>query len=219
MTSATPENPEGPTAFRVLVVCTANQCRSPLAEYLLRDALRAAGVPAVSTAEAEAGAAVDGSWVIGSAGTRTRGGRPMDPAALAVLAERGIDGSAFVGRALTPQLIRDADLVLAATREHRGAVARLHPRALGRLFTIEQFGYLLDAVEPIRLDVNGSVDDVSAGRALVHAAIAAKSRRPGRTDADDLADPVGRPVEAFRMCADILAGTAGLIVDRITARS
>ncbi|WP_205843908.1 hypothetical protein [Nakamurella deserti] len=190
------QNPEGPArAFRVLVVCTANQCRSPMAEYLLRDALRAAGIPADATADLADGRPAAG-WSVGSAGTRTRGGRPMDPAASTVLAERGIDGSGFVGRALTPQLIRDADLVLAATREHRGAIASLLPAALSRLFTIQQFGYLAAAAQP------GTVTDpVDAGFDLLARARAARSQVPGRTVEDDLADPVGRPVEDFRRCA------------------
>ncbi len=188
-----PERPD--RAFRVLVVCTANQCRSPMAEYLLRDALRAAGIPADATADLADGRPATG-WSIGSAGTRTRGGRPMDPAALTVLAERGIDGSAFIGRALTPQLVRDSDLVLAATREHRGAVAVLNPASLSRLFTIQQFGYLADAAQP------GAVSDpVDAGFDLLARARAARSQVPGRTVEDDLADPVGKPVEAFRRCA------------------
>lgn len=187
------------TAFRVLFVCTANQCRSPLAEYLLRDALRSVGITASATDDVAATGVPAGGWSIGSAGTRTAGGRPMDPAALTVLAERDIDGSGFVGRALTPQLVRDADLVLAATRDHRGAIAQLVPAALSRLFTIEQFGYLAAAAEP------GSVTDpVRGGADLLVRARAARSQVPGRGAEDDLADPVGQPVERFRLCAETL---------------
>lgn len=210
-------DPEGSQrAFRVLIVCTANQCRSPMAEYLLREALRTAGIDARSTDEIaprrepggeSAGGESAGGWVIGSAGTRTRGGRPMDPAALAVLTERGIDGSGFVGRALTPSLIRDADLVLAATREHRGQIAQLVPAALSRLFTIRQFGYLADAaVTAVEADPDPSpaaqaASAITRGLDLIARARAARSLVPGRTTEDDLADPVGRPVEDFRRCA------------------
>ena len=46
--------------FRLLFVCTANICRSPMAEQLARARLRAAGVPA---------AEVD----VGSAGVKSTG--------------------------------------------------------------------------------------------------------------------------------------------------
>lgn len=206
--TATDPDPEGPARpFRVLFVCTANQCRSPLAEYLLRDALRAVGVAASAFDDEMSSGVSTGGWAIGSAGTRTAGGRPMDPAALAVLAERDIDGSGFVGRALTPQLVRDADLVLAATRDHRGAIAQLVPAALSRLFTIQQFGYLAAAAEP------GSVTDpVAGGSDLLVRARAARSQVAGRGADDDLADPVGQPVDQFRLCADTLDVAIGGMV-------
>ncbi|MEO5833794.1 MAG: hypothetical protein ABIR83_10540, partial [Nakamurella sp.] len=188
MTSPAP-HPEGPArAFRVLFVCTANQCRSPMAEYLLQHALRARGVDARTTDEVAANGEPDGGWVIGSVGTRTRGGRPMDPAALTVLAERGIDGSGFVGRGVSVPLIRDADLILTATREHRGTIAQLNPAALSRLFTIQQFGYLAAAAQPGKV-----TDTVEAGGDLRERARAARGQVPGRTAEDDLADPVGQP--------------------------
>jgi protein-tyrosine phosphatase len=199
--TAPDRNPEGPArAFRVLFVCTANQCRSPLAEYILRDAVGQRWGHAA------------GSWEISSAGTRTRGGRPMDPAAREVLAERGIDGSGFVGRALTPQLIRNADLVLAATREHRGRIAELEPRALARLFTIQQFGYLARAAAP-----GAVLDPVDAGVDLLARARAARSQVPGRTVEDDLADPVGHPIAEFRRCAEELDDAIGGMLGAVPA--
>lgn len=212
--TAAGENPEGPArAFRVLVVCTANQCRSPLAEYLLRDALRAAGIPASATDDVAAAGAPASGWSIGSAGTHTRGGRPMDPHALAVLAERGIDGSGFVGRGLTPQLVRDSDLVLAATREHRGLVAQMYPPVLPRLFTVLQLGHLAAAAAP-----GDATDPVTAGADLIERARAARSRVPGRTTEDDLADPVGHPVARFRTCAAELDQAIGAMVRSLAHR-
>lgn len=187
MTSDVPD-PEGPVgAFRVLVVCTANQCRSPLAEYLLRDALTT--LPGT------------GGWAVGSAGVVARDGRPMDPAAAVVLTERGLDVSGFARRRLTRELIARSDLVLTASREHRGQVAQLYPGALSRLFTLQQFGHLLSRTAPLGLAAPGGADGPTAGRALITAAAAGRAELPGRTVADDLADPIGQPIGAFRDCA------------------
>ena len=54
-------------APRILIVCTGNICRSPLAEQLLRQNLTAAGIDAVVT----------------SAGTRAMTGSAMTPEAAA----------------------------------------------------------------------------------------------------------------------------------------
>ena len=51
--------------FRVLLVCTANQCRSPMAQFVLQRAVDRLGL----------------DWEIGSAGTRARNGAAMADAA------------------------------------------------------------------------------------------------------------------------------------------
>ena len=71
--------------FRVLVVCTGNICRSPMAEHLLRAGLAARGVEGVE---------------VSSAGTHGLVGEPVQQHASAVLTERGIDHSAFAARRL-----------------------------------------------------------------------------------------------------------------------
>ncbi len=191
--------PAAPDLFRVHFVCTANRCRSPIAEYLLRDAIaKRWGDPDSSR------------WVISSSGVSTDGGRSMDLRALEVLAERGVDGSDFSSRRLTPVVARDADLVLAATREHRGQIASLQPAALGRMFTMNQFGYLLSAA-PQAVDT----DPVTAGFDLIDRAKAARSQLPARTGEDDLADPVGRTIKDFRRCADILQADIQSILSKL----
>ena len=169
------------------MVCTANKCRSPLAEYLLRGALEKRWGPSAS------------NWEIGSAGVRTRGGQPMDDKSMAVLAERGIDASEFVNRRLTRELAGDSDLILAATREHRGLIAQLNPGVLSRLFTFNQFGYLLSMATPVVAS-----DPVMAGTELIRSAVLGRSQLPGRTTEDDTADPIGQPIAQFRDCADKL---------------
>lgn len=177
-----PTRPAPAASIRVLFVCTANLCRSPMAELLLRDAV--------------AGRPDRDRWSIGSAGTRTRGGRPVHPSAAAVLAEYGIDSGAFVSRSLTRTVPRDHDLVLTATRVHRADVVRADPPVLSRVFTIRQFAYLLDGPTPAP---TGRVDEI--GPAWLSLARASRADRPGRTDEDDIPDPVDEPIAAFRQLA------------------
>src|SRR5689334_19045898 len=114
--------------FRILFVCTANICRSPMAEHLLREGLRERLGP-----EAE-------DFVVSSAGTHGLVGEPMDGRARETLRRQyDLDGTGFVARALDEELVQESDLVLTASREHRAVAVTLHPRATRRTFTVREF--------------------------------------------------------------------------------
>ena len=91
--------------YRILTVCTGNICRSPLAEYALREAVAASDLA--------------GQVEVASAGTTGwEGGNPIDPRAGALLREHGIDPSAHRARRMDPQELREVDLVLALDHDH-----------------------------------------------------------------------------------------------------
>lgn len=117
--------------FRVLFVCTANICRSPMAEGLVREAVRRSSRP-------------DADEVVGeSAGVAAREGAPMEPRAVTALRDAGGDPGGFRARALRPAMVLDADLVLTASRDHRAEVLAQEPSAMGRTFTMLEFARLV----------------------------------------------------------------------------
>lgn len=211
---------ENPT-WSVLIVCTGNICRSPMVERLavgrlavLANAPRAPGHilsgarPAVS---GDTRFAVPAH--VHSAGVQAWSGEPMFPHAAAVLAERGADPSGFRARKMTKAMIDDADLILCATRVHRAAVATLAPRRVRQAFTLREFGRLTTLIEPARvrsrLDApatGATAPDLrSIGCALTAAASALRGSGPPTTPGDDdLPDPLGRDLAAFRACADTI---------------
>jgi 2-C-methyl-D-erythritol 4-phosphate cytidylyltransferase len=98
------------TTFNLLFVCTGNTCRSPMAEAAARAELERRGWRHVQVA---------------SAGSAAEAGSPAAPEAVAVGARRGLDLGGHRSHLLTPELVDWADLILAMSPSHLGAIARL----------------------------------------------------------------------------------------------
>ena len=89
--------------MNVLVVCTGNICRSPMAEAMLRAALKAKGARDV---------------VVSSAGTSAPPGEAASEGGYLVGLEHGLDLSAHSARVLTRDLVSEADLILGMSQHH-----------------------------------------------------------------------------------------------------
>ncbi len=96
--------------MKVLMVCLGNICRSPMAEFMLRDAAANADI----------------SIEVESAGVSAEVGRPATREARQVLAELGVSGEGHVARMLTEQMLAGADLVLVATESLLGRVMQFN---------------------------------------------------------------------------------------------
>jgi protein-tyrosine phosphatase len=115
----------------VLMVCTANICRSPVAQVLL--ASRMPGVP------------------VASAGLYASGGRAVDALAVQLMARRGLDLSGHTAAPVVEQHVRDARLILTMTREQRAVLIDAWPHALGKVYRLGDVGGF-DVVDPYRRD-------------------------------------------------------------------
>jgi len=168
-------------SFTVLVVCTGNICRSPLAEQLLRARFDAAGLPIT----------------VHSAGTMAVVGHDMTPQAAAISRELGGEGEGHhSARQLTEALVESADLVLTATRQHRHEVVAMHPRAVRYAYTLTQFAHLVEALELDELAPTGTPADLPALLAEV-AATRGFAVPHANPDVDDIVDPYRRPQEVY----------------------
>jgi protein-tyrosine-phosphatase len=164
--------------INVLMVCTGNTCRSPMAAALLGRRLDDAGVKATVRS---AGLLFDG--------------KPVTEHGLAVMADRGLDTSDHRSRRLRPDLLAEADLVVGMARSHVREAVALVPDALGRAFTLKEI--VRRGEEP-----GGKAPDepleawlarLAAGRRL--------SDLLGDSDADDVADPIGGPRRSYERTA------------------
>ncbi len=101
--------------LRVLVVCTGNICRSPLAAALLGRELAAAwGVSPEQLPEL--------GWVVASAGTMAQPGGPASAHSATVAREQGLSLARHRSRSLLEALAEPWDLVLAMGRSHLTAL-------------------------------------------------------------------------------------------------
>jgi len=99
----------------ILVVCTGNICRSPMAEGLLRHAL--AGQPEPLK-----------SLKVISAGVATRVGAPVSENSVIALKKAGIDISDHRSQPVTQKLLDDALAVFGMTESHRAIIQlQWHP--------------------------------------------------------------------------------------------
>ena len=95
-----------PASGLIVAVCTANTCRSPMAAALLQHALQGQPEPLRSLR-------------VTSAGVAARGGEPVSANSVAALRKVGLDISGHRSRVLTPELLREATLILCMTESHR----------------------------------------------------------------------------------------------------
>ena len=147
---------------------------------------------------------------IGTAGLIAPG-QPLSDGTARVLAERGLDVPAHRSRQLTAELVDGADLVVGMTREHVRSAVLMRPAAFGRSFTLRE--------------LVGRAHELGARPTEMALADWLAAAHDGRTAAgylrdesgDDITDPLGRPIGAFRSLADELDALTGRLVDLVLA--
>ncbi len=97
--------PRTPGRYRIALVCLGNICRSPMADVVLNDRIRAAGLDDRVTVVSSG----TGDWHVG---------QPMDPRAAALLTDEGYDASAQRAQQVRVSWLTDCDLLLAMDREN-----------------------------------------------------------------------------------------------------
>ncbi|MGH7992315.1 MAG: ribose 5-phosphate isomerase B, partial [Limisphaerales bacterium] len=114
----------------VLFVCTGNVCRSPMAEGLFRRATNGRG-----------------EFRTLSAGLGAMNDQPPTPHSVQAMRELGADISAHRSRALTAELVREADYIFGMTHSHVDTIVLLYPQAADKTFLLREFDETLEDFE------------------------------------------------------------------------
>ena len=108
---------------RILVICTANICRSPVAAALLRDRLRQRGLT---------------DWTVGSAGTWAMAARPASRYSVEVMGRHGYNIADHRAAMVDESQLREADLALTMEDGHAEALRAEFPAQAHKVFMLTE---------------------------------------------------------------------------------
>jgi protein-tyrosine phosphatase len=165
----------------IVVLCTANVCRSPMAAALLARRL----------------AALDVTVPVRSAGMIGRGD-PPHPEVVSVMTSYGIEIASHRSRTISAADLTPASLVLAMARDHLRHAAITEPTAWPRAFTLKELIRRGEQIGP-----RPSGEPFSRWLSRAHAGRERISLLGDSPD-DDVADPAGGPMRAYADTADLL---------------
>ncbi|MBN2366650.1 MAG: low molecular weight protein arginine phosphatase [Calditrichaeota bacterium] len=124
--------------FTVLLVCTANVCRSPMAEVILRRLVTERGLQDIIEVK--------------SAGIYAMDGQKSSDLTVKVAAENGLDLEGHRSQSITPRMIHQSDLILVMTPNHRNDLLQFFPKQTGKIYTLKEF-------ERKKIPAKAAVDD------------------------------------------------------------
>jgi protein-tyrosine-phosphatase len=120
----------------ILIVCTANICRSPLAMAILEARL--------------AEDAETSDWKVESAGTWALEGERAARFSQAAASQRGLDLSNHLSRNVNREMMKSFDLILTMERGQKEALTAEFPESADQIFMVSELvGGMYDIYDPI----------------------------------------------------------------------
>lgn len=123
--------------MKIVFVCTGNQCRSPVAEYVARSFANELAAQAKTHGQQPADSLLP-ELDFASAGTHAHRGTPMDPRASHFLAGEGINADGFSSTRLNRAALAGADIVVGMETAHVEHILRIAPALLKKAATLRQ---------------------------------------------------------------------------------
>ncbi len=187
---------------RIVFVCTANTCRSPLAEGLFCQLATNRGV----------------SIEIKSAGIHAYPGTPMSQHSAYLLRERGVDAD-FQSQRIDEQLVAWADLILTMTQGHKIEILRRFPESANKCFTLKEYVLFDHQLAAIMQQMDSIYADIeiqfSLGQAVTDEQRQTLRELERQLPNFDIADPYAGSIDHYRECSLEIEYHLKLLLDKL----
>lgn len=118
----------------ILFVCTGNTCRSPMAEIILKNKIKAMGIQGVR---------------VSSAGLNTSDGLKMSKNSFEALKLMGYKGYGFKSKQITIDIIKKSDIIICMTASHKHALC-----SIPNVYTIDEITGVGEIFDPYGGNIN-----------------------------------------------------------------
>lgn len=192
---------------RILVICTGNTCRSPMAEAMLRHMAEQRGI----------------ELHVQSAGISAWDGEPMSQHAVTVLKEKNVTNHHhFRSSVLNERRVQWADVILTLTTSHKKYIIQQFPSASSKTFALKEY---TSSFEP-----NCAHDDqlqqsaaelhlkITMGQALTEeesSQLAVLQQRISNAANMDIVDPYGASLEKYRVAIEEIQVAITKLLDKL----
>jgi protein-tyrosine phosphatase len=174
--------------INVLVMCTANRCRSPIVEGLLKNAVSGFDI------------------AVTSAGFLDEG-RPAESGAIRATHSHGIDISMHRSRSVTSAMLQQSDLIITMEVAHLMSINELNAPAYRRSFTVLELDRAWrHAAEP-SATLAQSLEQLASSRSA--------AKLLAQRSTVEVPDPMGRNQRAFDATVDLVAPSVHRIANEL----
>lgn len=151
----------------ILLVCSGNTCRSPMAAALFHKILRERGIDPQE-------------YRIATAGLAALTGCSASPGAIRAMRLEGLDISGHRSRVFQQNMMEEADVVLTMTDGHRRLILDLCGQGGGKVYTLAEFAGEdgVDILDPFGMDEVKYIESAAEIKRLLYKAAGKLAQEP-----------------------------------------